>query len=556
MSSQPRRPIGPEDVITVNGRYFYQGTSNTRFFVKGIAFPIPFPSHLAVDIDGWIAVLEQLASDTDINAIRVYEMDCYRVNDLYDPFLTRAAELGIYVIAPLTSSSGDGDLSRDTSPPGCYPKKLFHYGTTCIDAYWDRPNVIMGVIGNEVMNSDITYKSAPCVKSYLNDLAKYNRAKKASSLASSSLASLHRTSFPLMYATQHDSPTSSLHPDEAIKITLDYLACGTTTSHGGAVDLDFVFGINIESWCSSSQSFELEDDGVTESTYHSLWRTFSVQNKTVEHVDAVTGALTLEEVPPLSPAPVTVPVVFSEMGCSRRYFNRDNAAVPDDEKHIRDWKQISLVSSEDGPMADLWSGFVAYGYDGGGVEGFRMMSAKWNGKDPLPPRADELSKVVAGGNDYAGLPRVSRALADTEESVSSCEFAVDKIREYFGLELYSLSKMHSHYNDEGILSRLHVPQFHAPPSSAAPAVAVMPTGSNSEADITSANGEFPVLSLTLLLVFLVAGVFVVGKKRIGQAKKMVGDFVGNFGQSKDANKGNAEDKNISMQSTVANYGAI
>lgn len=57
-----------------------------------------------MDISGWIAVLEQLARETDINAIRVYEMDCnpndgdHYSNRNYGEFLRRAAELGIYVI--------------------------------------------------------------------------------------------------------------------------------------------------------------------------------------------------------------------------------------------------------------------------------------------------------------------------------------------------------------------------------------------------------------------------------------------------------------------------
>ena len=133
MTVQHRTPIGPEDVISIRGRYLYRG--NNRFFVKGIAFPnIPpalatvsgHPSKNTPSMDGWIAVLEQLAMDTDINTIRIYELDCYE-QEIYDAFFKRACELGVYVMIPLTDSTGDGNLKRDKLPPECYPSKLFEY---------------------------------------------------------------------------------------------------------------------------------------------------------------------------------------------------------------------------------------------------------------------------------------------------------------------------------------------------------------------------------------------------------------------------------------------
>ena len=119
-----RTPILDDDVVTIKGRYLYVGgNSNTttttqkqqRFFIRGMAFPTPPPAAgttsdnntnstiingRLVNIQGWINVLEQLADETNINTIRVYEMDCghSNVDNIYDEFLTRAAELGIYVI--------------------------------------------------------------------------------------------------------------------------------------------------------------------------------------------------------------------------------------------------------------------------------------------------------------------------------------------------------------------------------------------------------------------------------------------------------------------------
>lgn len=120
---------------------------------------------------GWNSVLEQLANETDINTIRLYDVDC-KSHD-YNSFINRAAELGIYILLPLTTTSGDGVLYRDLEAPKCYKQKLYKYGTSCLDQYatYDHPNILGGVVGNEVMNSLNAWHSAPCVKAYLNDLA-------------------------------------------------------------------------------------------------------------------------------------------------------------------------------------------------------------------------------------------------------------------------------------------------------------------------------------------------------------------------------------------------
>jgi len=102
----------------------------------------------------------------------MYELD--RRTD-YAPLLRYAASLGICVLVPLTSRSGPGVLSRTDAAPKCYmyPAELYGYGATCLDGYWDHPNVVAGVVGNEVMNDLDSWEAAPCVRAYLDDLTRY-----------------------------------------------------------------------------------------------------------------------------------------------------------------------------------------------------------------------------------------------------------------------------------------------------------------------------------------------------------------------------------------------
>ena len=204
MSMPGRNPIIENDYIVIRGRHLYRsidGRSNQqqnhnqqqRFYMTGIAFPTPPPPQPqtttttttttdspsiaarrnpvldkllhrgqgqqgannngppALNLTGWNAVLDQLASEAPaINTVRVYEMDCRQD---HGAFLDRAAELGLYVLVPLTTRSGEGVLSRDEAAPRCYPRRLYDYGVQCLERYWDHPNVLAGVVGNEVMNS-------------------------------------------------------------------------------------------------------------------------------------------------------------------------------------------------------------------------------------------------------------------------------------------------------------------------------------------------------------------------------------------------------------------
>jgi 1,3-beta-glucanosyltransferase GAS1 len=118
--------------VSVRGRYLYN-EDGTRFFMKGIAFPVPY---LPLDYDesAWIGILRQLKLELklDINTVRVYRMD--PAVD-YSGFFDEAASLGIYVLVPLTSAMGHGVLDRTEPAPHCYNRQLFEYGAACLDNY-------------------------------------------------------------------------------------------------------------------------------------------------------------------------------------------------------------------------------------------------------------------------------------------------------------------------------------------------------------------------------------------------------------------------------------
>lgn len=119
-------------VVSVQGRYFYN-EDGSRFFIKGIAFPAPTKSH-SYNETAWIDVLRQIkvTLEADINTIRLYRMDP-RID--YSGFFDYAASLGVYVLVPLTSVSGDGILDRTLAAPKCYSHKLLEYGVACLENY-------------------------------------------------------------------------------------------------------------------------------------------------------------------------------------------------------------------------------------------------------------------------------------------------------------------------------------------------------------------------------------------------------------------------------------
>ena len=115
-------------------------------------------------------------------------------------------------------------------------------------------------------------------------------------------------------------------------------------------------GINVESWCSSTQSYTNNVDGTPGPYYH--------LHESLRNASA--------------------PIIFTEMGCPHSQYDRDDPIRRKRNGGTRTWADVSVVSNE---MSDAWSGYVAYAYDG--PPDFDMMGGgPWNGKDVLSPTSD------------------------------------------------------------------------------------------------------------------------------------------------------------------------
>jgi len=405
-------PITYEDRVIVKDNYLvYQKDPSRRFFVKGIAFPVaPIHEHKNNDdhddeyssfynAKGWIAILRQLRkASPHINTIRLYEL--YDVHD-YSEFFHEAARLGFYLVLPLTSgqASTGGILNRNKPAPHCYTEDLYHYGTTIVDSILlnttsiansivsTYPNILAAVLGNEVMNSLPAWQAAPCILAFGRDLKRHALSTLQQQTFQTDheedlIRRLHDLLPPFMYATQHDGIGAAVSPAEMVQWTLEYMATCAANNHilvrssDQPISVIDIFGINIESWCSSEQQFGVNSDG-TIGTYLDLYQQLaalqSIQigndsnNETESHG-----------------TPVQVPILFSEVGCSKQLFNRDNGLrTPGQiqrQSAARDWKQLSVIMGL--PMKTVWSGFVAYSY--GGPTYFRMTKGGlWDGVHPL-----------------------------------------------------------------------------------------------------------------------------------------------------------------------------
>jgi hypothetical protein len=454
------KPITSDDAIHVKGKHLYN-SDGSQFIIKGIAFPTPPESQLTqpnrgYDAKSWLAILKQLRDlGLEFNTIRLYRLYPDKVD--YSEFFEGAAELGIYVIVPLTSAAGPGVLDRKLAAPKCYKPKLFKYGARAVKEYLKYPNILAGVVGNEVMNDEKAWLAAPCIRAYARDLKVF--------MDNMVSADASERTLPLIYAAQ-DSATiggAAVEKDTVMKLTVDYLSCseegkgvavadvaGDEPSHGvehfsenkfGQSPID-IYGVNIESWCSSTQDFYTNPDG-TPGSYYSLWQ--ALRNS-------------------------SIPIVFSEMGCPHSQFDRDDeerktkegtryvaflitgfandyqlirtsSPICTEYRH-RDWAQIPIVLNE---MGDSWSGFIAYTYDG--PKDFVMFEGgAWNGKDVLTPTKDfenfkhQLKKISRKDGSYLNATEFD----DSGFLPSRCDDVETELLSCCGVRLFNDDKMPSY----------------------------------------------------------------------------------------------------------------
>ena len=419
--------------MVVRGKHLYK-RDGSAFTVRGIAFPTP-PDGISYSASSWLDILRQLRDlDLQFNAVRMHRMDPTEVD--YSEFIEGAAQLGVYIIVPLTAVSGDGVLDRTLPAPKCYNEGLFDFGASAVTEYLKYPNVLGGVVGNEIMNDNTSWLAAPCVRSYARNLKLFMDTLLKN-------GQVQRT-LPLIYAAQDSSMRggAAMDSDTIVKLTADYLTCVETDNdvagdeammdgkqhftdnRFGISPIDIV-GVNIESWCSSTQNFYHNLDG-TPGAYFSLWKALQA---------------------------TSVPVIFSEMGCPHQLFDRDDP-LHRTEGGTRDWAQVGHVLNEE--MNDTWAGFIAYTYDGAGNDFGMFTGGPWDGQNILQPTEDfwcfkdQLAKLPNDdilplskeqGSDI--LPRRCSAVA--ADFISCCDlrlFNDDKIQIYSSSEIVPTFTIH------------------------------------------------------------------------------------------------------------------
>ena len=122
-------------------------------------------------------------------------------------------------MSPLTTIPGSGVLSQTNDAPLCYPQKMFKNGTASMNKFWEYPNIIDGVVGNEIMNNLRSWRAAPCVKACLDDLVMYGNHISISGIGNGQWPCCCHYSIKLSIAEQLSN--------DATKLTFDYHFCKT-----------------------------------------------------------------------------------------------------------------------------------------------------------------------------------------------------------------------------------------------------------------------------------------------------------------------------------------
>lgn len=328
---------GPTNPIVIRGPFLYDSVTGKRFFAKGIAYnprninydgategpkskkckagssqfaELAYTDDVAADEleSQWGPNLEAIAK-LGANTVRLYNI---KPENSHKKFMAKAAELGLYVIVPLTRM--DWGFLPAFPSPGCYNRVLDEYGNVGVNLltsaklivkqFSEFDNTLMFTVANEMpVNDHNGYAAYPCVKALTRDIHRYQAN-----------CTGHMRRVPLIYSDMDMGSPTRVH-------IAKYLSCALE-SEDDAID---AYGLNVYSWCDTEF---LDDHGKPSfrySPYQAIVDDFEAYNK---------------------------PLLFTEFGCNTGEFE---TTCP--YKGGRTWVDVQPMFRQ---MGEVLSGAVAF----------------------------------------------------------------------------------------------------------------------------------------------------------------------------------------------------
>jgi len=331
------KSVGPINPIFIRGNFLYDAITEKRFFSKGVAYnprnikysqvsegpksdecrsghpkaaELDYAADVATDEleDQWGPALEAIAN-MGANTIRLYNIN---PDNSHTKFMKKAADLGIYVIIPLTRK--DWGYLPAFASPDCYTLNVTEYGNVGVNLltsaklivkeFSNYPNTLLFAVANEMtVNDKNGYSAFPCVKALTRDIHRYQADCRET---------MRR--IPLIYADM------DMGPPDRVQIG-KYLSC-ELESPDDAVD---AYGLNVYSWCDETYPDETGKDNFQYSPYSDILKDFKTFNK---------------------------PLLFTEFGCNLGTFQ---TKCP--YKGGRTWPDVAHLVKD---MGEVVSGAIAF----------------------------------------------------------------------------------------------------------------------------------------------------------------------------------------------------
>jgi len=328
--------------IFIKGNFLYHADTQKRFFAKGIAYnprnlnwngvtegprknsscvagtPVYKTLEYTADVtadeheEEFTQALKAIA-ELGANTVRLYNIN---PENSHAKFMQRAAELGIYVMVPLTRM--DWGFLPAFPSPDCYEKVLDDYGHVGVNLltsakrivkeFSNYTNTLMFVVANELpVNDKNGYAAFPCVKALTRDIHRFQ---------ASCAEGMRRV--PLLYADQDIG-----QPD---RLTVaQYMTCAQQSAED-AVD---AYGLNVYSWCDDHYLDDHNKTSFRYSPYQAIIDDFGSMDK---------------------------PLLFTEFGCNQGEFE---TLCPYENPKGRTWPDVPHMFHE---MDEVLSGAIAFEY--------------------------------------------------------------------------------------------------------------------------------------------------------------------------------------------------